>query len=282
MDVRRGVRILMGLGIVAGVMAPGSLSAQDDRSLGWSDVAELTFVLTAGNASASTFGLKNTAERLWEKSSFKLSFGAIRTESGITTRTASGTFDNFTITEDTETEVTAENFFVKSRLDRSLSDAAFLFGGAAWDRNTFAGIQNRYGFVTGAGKAWFEEETRRLKTDLGFTYTIQDDVVENPEADNSFFGLRGSYDFFKTLTETTDFTSALAVDQNLNSTEDFRADWTNSLAVAMSERLALKTSLQILFDKDPALTAVPLGNSEVLTPLGKVDTAFTVAIVANF
>jgi putative salt-induced outer membrane protein YdiY len=282
MDVRRGVRALVGFGIVAALLGPGNLSAQDDRPLGWSDVAELTFVLTAGNASASTFGLKNTAERLWEKSSFKLSFGAVRTESGITTRTASGTTEDFTVSEDTETEVTAENFFVKSRLDRALSDAAFIFGGADWDRNTFAGIQNRYGFVTGAGRAWFEEETRRLKTDLGFTYTIQDDVVENPGADDSFFGLRGSYDFFKTLTETTDLTSVLVVDQNLNATEDLRADWTNSLAVAMSERLALKTSLQILYDKDPALTAVPLGDSEVLTPLGKVDTVFTVAIVANF
>ena len=65
-------------------------------------------------------------------------------------------------------------------------------------------------------------------------------------------------------------------------TEDLRADWTNSLAVAMSEKLALKASLQILFDNEPALTAVPLGDAEVLTPLGKVDSVFTVAIVATF
>jgi hypothetical protein len=72
------------------------------------------------------------------------------------------------------------------------------------------------------------------------------------------------------------------VDQNLNRTEDLRADWTNSLAVAMSDRLALKTSLQVLFDNDPALTAVPLGDTEVFAPLGEVDTVFSVAIVANF
>jgi putative salt-induced outer membrane protein YdiY len=136
--------------------------------------------------------------------------------------------------------------------------------------------------VTGAGRSWFDEDTRRFKTDLGLTYTIQEDVVENPDADDSFVGLRGSYDFFKKLTETTDFTSALIVDENLNATEDLRADWTNSLAVAMSDRLALKASLQLLFDNDPAFTAVPLGDTEVLTPLGKTDSVFTVAIVANF
>jgi len=281
MEFRRGFRAVVAVGVVAAAWTPGSLAAQDERARGWSNVAELTFVLTAGNASSSTFGLKNTAERLWDNVSFKLSAGALRTESGITTRTATGTPENFSVSETTETEVTAEKYFLKSRLDRSLGESAFLYGGADWDRNTFAGIQNRYGFVSGAGRAWFEEEERRLKTDLGLTYTIQKDVVESPDAD-SFLGLRGSYDFFHTLTETTDLTSVLVVDQNLNTTEDLRADWTNSIAVAMSDRLALKTSLQLLFDNQPALTAVPLGDSEVLTPLGKVDTLFTVAIVANF
>lgn len=278
----RWIRAATGSGLLAAALLPGTLAAQDERPRGWSDVAELTFVLTAGNASSSTFGLKNTAEHLWEKAAFKLSFGAVRTESGKTTRTASGTPDNFTVSESTDTELTAENYFIKSRLDRSLGDVAFLFGGADWDRNTFAGIQNRYGFTGGAGKAWFEEETRRFKTDLGLTYTIQDDVVENPDADDSFLGLRGSYDYFRKLTETTGLTSILVVDQNLNTTEDLRADWTNSVAVAMSERLALKTSLQILYDKDPALTEVPLGEGTVLTPLKEVDSIFTVAIVVNF
>ncbi|MFH1765433.1 MAG: DUF481 domain-containing protein [Gemmatimonadota bacterium] len=282
----RVIREFVVAGVLAGVLAamlvPGTLAAQDGRTLGWSEVAELTFVLTAGNASSSTFGFKNTADYLWEKTSLKFSAGAVRTESGLTTRTATGTPDNFTVSEDTETEVTAENFFLKSRLDRTVGEASFLYGGAGWDRNTFAGVQNRYGFVSGAGRNWFDEDSRRLKTDLGLTYTIQDDVVENPDADGSFLGLRGSYDYFRKLTETTGMTSVLIVDQNLNMTEDFRADWTNSIAVAMSERLALKTSLQILYDKDPALTAIPLGGGKVLTPLGKVDTVFTVAIVANF
>jgi putative salt-induced outer membrane protein YdiY len=257
------------------------LAAQEERTLGWADVAELTFVLTAGNASSSTFGFKNTAEHLWERASFKLSAGAVRTESGTTTRTATGTPENFTISETTETKLTAENYFISSRFDRTLGESAFLYGGAGWDRNTFAGIQNRYGFVTGAGRSWFDEDSRRFKTDLGLTYTIQKDVVEDPNADDAFFGLRGSYDYFRKLTETAGMASVLIVDQNLNTTEDFRADWTNSISVAMSERLALKTSLQLLYDKSPALTSVPLGDSHVLTPLGKIDTAFTVAIVAN-
>ena len=147
---------------------------------------------------------------------------------------------------------------------------------------SFAGVDNRYGFVAGAGRAWFSDEAKRLKTDLGLTYTLQDDVVEDPDVDDSFLGLKGSLDYFRKLTGNTDFTSVLVADQNLNETSDIRADWTNSVAVSMSERLAIKTSFQILYDKLPALVAVPLGDGEVLTPLGKVDSIFTVAIVANF
>lgn len=282
MRVRRFKGFFVSGGLLAAILFPGGLSAQDERSLGWSDVAEVTFVLTAGNASSSTFGLKNTAEHLWEKAAFKLRFGAVRAKSGTTARTASGTPDNFTVSESTDSELTAENYYIKSRLDRSVSDAAFLFAGADWDRNTFAGIQNRFGFVGGGGKAWFEEDSRRFKTDLGVTYTIQDDVTGNPNADDSFFGLRGSYDYFRKLTETTGFTSTLVVDQNLNTTEDLRGDWTNSISVAMSERLALKTSVHVLYDKDPALTEIPLGDDTVLTPLKEVDSIFTVAIVVNF
>jgi putative salt-induced outer membrane protein YdiY len=263
-------------------LLPGTMAAQDQRSRGWSDVAELTFVLTGGNASSSTIGFKNTAEHIWEKSSFKLNLGALRTESGKTTRTATGTPDNYTISETTKTEVTAENYFAKARFDRTLGDGAFLFGGADWDRNTFAGVQNRYGLASGAGKSWFDEDTRKLKTDLGITYTIQEDVVKTEGGDDSFIGLRGSYDYLRKLTETTDFASTLLMDQNLNQTEDFRADWNNSLTVAMSEKLALKTGFRVLFDNKPSLAEVPLGDEKVLTPLGKVDTLFTVAIVANF
>jgi putative salt-induced outer membrane protein YdiY len=266
--------------LVAG--SPGCLEAQEEPTLGWTDVAELTFVFTAGNASSSTLGFKNTAGYSWANASFQLGFGGVRTEAGTTTRTATGTRDNFTISKDTETETTAESYFVSSRYDRKISEAAFLYGGAGWDRNTFAGVESRLGFAGGAGRSWFDDDARRFKTDLGLTYTIQKDVVENPDADDAFVGLRGSYDFFRKLSETTDFTSALVLNENLNETSDLRADWVNSIAVAMSSTLALKASLQLLYDNEPSLVAVPLGDGEVLTSLDKVDSLFTVALVVNF
>ena len=261
-----------------------SLAAQNDRPDGWLDQAELTFVMANGNASATTFGLKNTLDYYWPSAQFRLQAGGVRTSSGTTVRTATGTPGNYVIQETTETETTAENYFLRSRYDRSLSEAAYLFGGGGWTRNTFAGIQNRYNFVSGGGRIWLDGESSRFKTDLGLTYTIQDDVVEDPSKEDSFLGLQFSYDGFRQLTETTQFTSLLTVDENLNETSDLRADWTNALAVAMSDNLALKASLQLLFDNQPSLVGVPIPatGSEIFTELGKTDSVFTVAIVASF
>jgi hypothetical protein len=50
----------------------------------------------------------------------------------------------------------------------------------------------------------------------------------------------------------------------------------------MSENLALKASLRILYDNSPALISVPLGADQVLAPREKSDTALTLALVIDF
>jgi putative salt-induced outer membrane protein YdiY len=282
---RNRICAVMGVGVFTAIAAfrASPLSAQDEPPPpGWYDKAEVTFVMTSGNSTSSTLGLKNTLDRRWERALLRLSAGAIRAESGVTTRTATGTVDDFQVVRTTTTQKTAERYFVEGRYDRDVTESAFLFGGAGWDRNTFAGIQNRYAFIAGVGEAWIDREARRLKTDLGLTYTIQDDVVEDPRAQDSFGGLRANLEFFQTLTPTTDFQSVLVVDQNLKDSPDRRADWTNSVAVAVSDNLALKTSVQILYDNQPALVSVPLGDERVNVPLQKSDRTFTVALVIDF
>ncbi len=251
----------------------------------WANNTELSFVSTSGNASSSTLGLKSAFAGSDDANTFKLELGGIRGETTFRSLTATGTASDFTVNEATNSELTAESYFARTRYDRSFG-TAFGFGGAGWDRNTFAGIQNRYALVAGLGNAWVDTETARFKTDLGATYTIQKDVSPAPGADVGFGGLRFSVDAMKQLTPTTQFTSVLVADENIEDTDDFRADWVNSLSVAMSNRLALKTSLQLLFDNKPSLLSVPLvdgGGSPtgttVFTPSDQVDSVVTLTLV---
>jgi len=285
----KGSRLAITLLMIAAAAAPRAAGAQGTPPTGLFNTAELTAVWTAGNSPASTLGMKYEMRYVWPSAAtFKLEAGGIRTESNKRIRAATGSETQFDITEANESAVTAENYFTRARYDRKFAAKAFLFGGAGWTRNTFAGINSRYTFVTGAGNAWVDREGARFKTDYGITYTIQNDVVDDPDKLDSFGGLRLSAEAAKDLTSTTTYTANLIVDENLQETDDLRADFTNSIRVAINSNLALKTSFQMIIDNVPALVKVPLtgpdvpAGTKVLTPLDKFDSAFTVALVIGF
>jgi len=263
--------------------------AQEDKQLGWSYSAELNAVFTSGNATSNTFGLGAGIRRVWEHTEISRRGTGLRTKSGTTTRAAVGTIDDFQVLDRTNTELTAENYSVRSRVDRAIGDRFFAYGGIGWERNTFAGFDSRITSVLGAGNTWSDDERMRFKTNYGATYTVQNDIVDDASTADSFGGVQLRADFWRKLTETTSFESLLIVDENLAQSEDLRADWTHSVLIDISEALAFRASLQLLFDNSPSLATVPLEQpagtptgATVRVPLDEVDTRFTVALVANF
>jgi putative salt-induced outer membrane protein YdiY len=266
----------------------GTAQAQDDNELGWFLTGEVTGVWTSGNSESNTLGLAATVRRLWDNSELRFDGGAVRTESGITTRTAVGTLDDFVVEKETTREKTAENYYLRGRYDYKLSERFLTFAGADWLRNTFAGIDSRLLFAAGAGNIWIDGERLRFRTDYSATYTFQEDVIENPLIKTTFPGLRLSYNLWWNLTSSTDFESTLIADWNLANTEDLRFDFMNALPIAISGKLAFKPSLQLLWRNEPSLTevaledqsGVPTGDT-VLVPLEKLDSFFTLALVVK-
>ena len=259
-----------------------------EKQLGTFFTAEFTAVWTAGNAESNTLGLATVLRNVWESAEFKLEGGAVRSESSLKTRTAVGTTDDFQIQEETTTDKTAEAYYLRGRYDRQISERFFGFSGADWLRNTFAGIDSRILLAAGAGNSWANSDRLRFKTDYSATYTFQEDVVENPFVKTKFPGVRFAYDLWAKLTESTEFTSVLINDVNLDNTDDVRLDFTNAMTVAISSKLALKPSLQLLWRNTPSLTEVgliatdgtPTGEN-VTVPLRKVDSFFKIALVVR-
>lgn len=277
------------------ILAPGSTAAawaqeaEEERELGWSGSAELTFVDTTGNAEAQTLGFRAALQRLYEVGTLSFAAGGLRAETTTISRFAVGTPVDFMERENKVSDVTAENYFLRGRYDHPISERLFWYAGAGWERNEFAGIANRYSAVGGVGHIWFDDDKARFRTDYGLTYTIQDDVVDNPAVDDSFLGARVGWDYFRQLTGSTSYGNVLFVDVNLDETSDWRADMTNWLAVAMSERLALKLSWQLLYDAEPSFVALPLLGPDglltgetVLGQLDELDSVFTAALVVTF
>ena len=263
--------------------------AQDEKPLGWAFTTELTGVWTAGNAQTTTWGADAKVVYAWSKAEFKLEGGSVRSQSTLTTRTAVGTSqDDFTLTEVTNTDKTAENYYVRARYDRQFAAGFFGFAGSDWLRNTFAGIDSRLLLAAGLGNVWASTDQIRFKTDVAATYSFQEDVVENPFVKTKFPGVRAGYDLWWKLTGTTEFMSVLLGDLNLDNTDDIRFDLTNSLPISISSHLALKPSHQLVWRNKPSLAEVPLEDTggtpigTVTVPLRKLDSIFKIALVVKF
>ena len=295
---RKSVAAALVVGLLGSVAQ--RLEAQGERELGWFFTTEFTAVWTAGNSVTNTFGLDAKARRAWERTELTLSAGGIRSETTKRTRTAVGTAADFNVVETENREKTAESFYGRGRLDYTISPKFFAFGGADWQRNTFAGIDSRMLFALGAGNSWVESDRVRFKTDYSATYTFQEDVVANPFFKTNFPGVRLQYDLGWKPTGTTEFTSVFIGDWMFSkepgttapeeeSGQDLRVDFTNALSVSISSKLALKPSWQLLWRNDPALSEVPLFATDgtdlgtnVLVPLQKLDSIFKLALVVNF
>ena len=256
--------------------------------LGWSYSAQLTAVWAGGNSESRTVGLGSTLRRLGENNEVKVEAGGVRSDASLKTRRAVGTAASFRIEEEEDERKTAELYFARGRYDRTIGNGFVVFSGVDWVRNTFAGIDSRFLLAAGAGRRWVQSDDFRFKTDLAATYSFQEDVVENPFVKSSFPGVRFSWDLMRTLTSTTKWESALISDLNLDETDDVRVDFNNAASVTVSDRVALKPGLQLLWRNQPSLTKLdlftvtgaPTGQS-VLEPLEKLDSFFTLALVVT-
>jgi len=280
--MRRHAAIVVSLFAVLLAVAPAQ--AEDPPKLGWSDTAEFSYVQTAGNSESSTLGFNNRLGHRWENALFTFKLGGIRAESATFVRTAIGTIDDYYVDEQKTSGLTAENYYLNLQYDRKISDKLVWNAGAGWDRNTFAGIENRYAVFAGLGNVWVNKETVKFKTDYSLTYTKRDEVVDDPSREENFAGFRFAWDYLNKFGEATTFTNTLVLDDNLQEMSDWRGDTTFAVAVAMSKKLALKASLRFLYANEPAkeeLALVP-GTEEaptVLVPLEKLDTIFTTSLV---
>lgn len=275
--------------MVAALAAGPVAYAQEtkEEELGWKSLADLSWVVTSGNSETSTLGFKNKSVRRWLRSTWEINAGGIKVRNTIKDKFAVGTDTDFNIGETTETP--AENYFLNTRYDRLKGDNFFTYGGLGWDRNEPAGVENRYTASIGVGNRWIDEERVKFRTDYAATYTDQQDVVDDPTVDDTFAGLRVTVTFMHKLGENGVYLLDTIIDENLDETEDLRVDMTNSFAVSINSRLALKTSLQFKYDNLPALEQIPLfavaGGPQTGTvprEVDELDTFFTTSLVISF
>ncbi len=286
-----GARSIVSLALWAVVaLRPQAGLGQEAKKEGllgpWKSTAEVSYVVTGGNTATSAFSLGTSFTRKWTRDTLLFKAYILNSRSTTTVRTAQGTETDFEVFEEKFTRKVAESYLLAGSYDRNISKKLLGQAGVSWDRNRFAGVDDRVMVGTGLGYAWIEKPETRIKTSAGLTYTLRQYVGE---AMGSFAGFRLSVLAEKKLLESSSLSSSFIFDDNLKRMEDWRFDWTNSLSAAISKSLSLKVSLRTLYANAPALLTLPLfdplgepTNLTVQVPLKNLDMFLTTSIVINF
>ncbi len=266
----------------------GTARAEEPPKEGWFNTADLAYAFTSGNSESETLAFSYRGTGHWGRNGFEFRTGGLHAQATTTTIFAEGLPDNYNVIEQESTGDTAELYYATARYDRAITPRFYWFGSLGWDRNTFAGIDNRYVAAGGVGYIWLNGETMKFRTDGAATYTNQSDVVDNPDVADSYAGLRGAWAFSWNFLKNATWTNDLILDENLSETSDWRGDMFNALTVTMTDRLALKVGLRWLYDADPSFQEADLFNSfganigTVLVEHDSLDTIFTTSLVINF
>jgi putative salt-induced outer membrane protein YdiY len=274
------------------VATPTEAKAVDEKAFkideaGTYASADLSYVLTSGNSTASSLGFKGDVTHRWAKHSIGFAAGGTRASSSADLRYAVGTPEDFEV-QVPEAETTAEYYYGRGRYDYKLSDRLFYTAGAGWERNRFSGIDNRWLVDTGLGYIVFNHDRTSFRGSAGMTHTKEDYAVDDGQ-DDAFFGARLGWDFRQKLLQNTTFTHTLIADENLEDTGDLRVDAQLGLHVAMSSKLGLKVNWRLLWDNQPALAEYDLftpGGAHtgftVIAPYKELDQGFSVSLVFSF
>lgn len=249
--------------------------------------ADLSYVLTSGNSSSSSLGFRGDLRHRFDRQAVGFSLAGIRASSSPDGgKYAVGTPEAFELRVP-DAELTALEYFARARYDYILSDRLYVTGGVGWERNTFAGLDNRWVGDAGAGYVFVSNERTTFRGGAGLTYTSEDYTVASL-ANADFFGARLRWDYIQKLFSGTTLSHSLIFDQSLESSSDRRLDAAFGVHVAMTGRLGLKVNWRILHDNEPALTEVPLfapGGGDtgitVLAPYKETDQAFSVSLVLS-
>jgi putative salt-induced outer membrane protein YdiY len=246
--------------------------------------ADLSYVLTSGNSSSNTLGLKGDLLHRFGRSAVRFAAGALRASSSPDARYAVGTPLDYELVVP-EAEPTAAYYYGRGRYDYKLSNRLFYTVGTGWERNRFSGVDNRWVVDTGLGYVLVANERTDFRSAAGITYTSEDYTVDD-DRDGSFVGARLGWDLRYQLFANTTLTHTLIADENLEDTDDLRVDAQVGLQVAMNARLALKLNYRLMWDNQPALAEFPLYTPggvatgvSVLAPYKETDQGFSVSLV---
>ena len=268
------------LAVLVMTAAPMGVALAEEPPKPWTDSADFGLVLTTGNSKNLNIALTNKFVYKWTNAEFTFDAAALRTET--TTRTLTNDTVANTVTETELDTTTAEMYALGGKYTRNIRENFFWYVGGGWVSNKPTGIDNRYTAGGGLGYRFFKTELQTLSVEFGLDYT---DETQVGGFSDSFAGARAFLGYLYNISKTSTFTEDFSLLENLSDTNDLRARSVSAVTASISQRLALKVSLALMYDNQPVVVDVQpvLPATQVAQfEYDKLDTILTATLVVNF
>ena len=269
--------------VLGGLAAPRAAAAQEPEP-GASNNTELGWVVASGNASATTVGLRNVYGYRWPGAVLTWESGWVRAASRDGDRFAVDTGSGIEIREPGRA-IDSQRLFSKLRYERRIASRHDWFSNLDAVRDEPSNINRQVVVAAGLGTRWRTSDQLTFRTSYGIAFTDEDLVIEGSRR---FTGYRLFYGLKAQPRPVLGVESELTADGSFEEAGDVRADWLNAVSVAINSRMALKSSVRLLFRNEPALESlvlrspqgVPIGTIDVVKE--KFDTNVTTSLVISF
>lgn len=261
------IRIVFAVALALGLTAARPVAAQEPEP-GPSNNTELGWVVASGNARATTVGLRNVFGYRWTEAVLTWESGWVRVASRDGDRFAVDTGNGIEVTEP-GTAIDSQRLFSKLRYERRLASHHDWFSNLDTVRDEPSNINRQVVVAAGFGTRWRESEALTFRTSYGIAFTDEDLVIEGSRR---FAGYRLFYGLKAQPRPVLGVESELTADGSFEESGDVRADWLNGVSVAINSRVALKSSVRLLFRNEPALESLVLRSPQGV-PIGTIDVA---------
>ena len=179
--------------------------AKEPPKLGWSNSADLSLVVTAGNSAAQTWGFTDELVHVWKNARFELEGKVVRSDTsddhffmvapGLEFPVGGAPANPPTTLIKPDPTLDVATYLISGSYERNITPGFFWNAGGSWDRNDDAGILNRYIMHAGVGNKWVDTARRRFATSYGFSFTDREEEEPDPEKDRRFSGGRLGWDY---------------------------------------------------------------------------------------
>ena len=226
--------------MIAALLAPFSLLAQDAPESPWSGKATMGYLATSGNTENTTLN-----------SGFEVGYKAGQWAHLLDAAAINASENEIT---------TAEAYALGWKSERNLSDKDFLFGRLNWRKDAFGGFDTQFSQTVGYGRRLVDSDKHKLNAEIG-AGARQSELQDGTKEDETIF--RGGLYYKWLFSETATFRQDLTVeggDKNTytQSVTAISAKLLGDLALVASYTIKNNSDVPLLTEKTDTYTALSL------------------------